>query len=100
MCGGESAMGEARVVRPDRRQLRWDMIDLEGLLAADHRARLVWIFVIAWIFRPFTIRFSRARGGGGTAGGRSRGSAFAVALCDDRRRRVGARTGAAGAKRS
>jgi transposase len=38
-------MGEARVVRPDRRQLRWDMIDLEGLLAADHRARLVWSFV-------------------------------------------------------
>jgi len=38
-------MGEARVVRPDRRQLRWDMIDLEGLLGADHRARLVWSFV-------------------------------------------------------
>jgi transposase len=38
-------MGEARVVRPDRRQLRWDMVDLEGLLPADHRARLVWSFV-------------------------------------------------------
>jgi hypothetical protein len=38
-------MGEARVVRPDRRQLRWDMIDLEGLLPTDHRARLVWSFV-------------------------------------------------------
>ena len=42
---GELAMGEARVVRPDRRQLRWDMVDLEGLLPADHRARLVWSFV-------------------------------------------------------
>jgi transposase len=42
---GESAMGEARVVRPDRRQLRWDMVDLEGLLPGDHRARLVWSFV-------------------------------------------------------
>src|SRR5258707_8079168 len=42
---GESAMREARVVRPDRGQLRWDMIDLEGLLAADHRARVVWSFV-------------------------------------------------------
>src|SRR5258707_7977524 len=42
---GESAMREARVVRPDRRQLRWDMIDLEGLLPADHRARVVWSFV-------------------------------------------------------
>jgi len=38
-------MSEARVVRPDRRQLRWDMIDLEGLLPADHRARIVWSFV-------------------------------------------------------
>ena len=38
-------MGEARVVRPDRRQLRWDMIDLEALSPADHRARLVWSFV-------------------------------------------------------
>ena len=38
-------MGEARVVRPDRRQLRWDMVDLDGLLPADHRARLVWSFV-------------------------------------------------------
>ena len=25
-------MAEARVVRPDRRQLRWDMVDLEGRL--------------------------------------------------------------------
>jgi transposase len=38
-------MSEARVVRPDRRQLRWDMVDLEGLLPADHRARIVWSFV-------------------------------------------------------
>lgn len=39
------AAGEARVVRPDRQQLYWDLIDLEGLLAADHRARMVWAFV-------------------------------------------------------
>jgi transposase len=38
-------MSDARVVRPDRQQLRWDMVDLEGLLPADHRARLVWSFV-------------------------------------------------------
>jgi transposase len=38
-------MSDARVVRPDRRQLRWDMVDLEGLLPADHRARIVWSFV-------------------------------------------------------
>ena len=42
---GELAMSEARVVRPDRRQLRWDMVDLEGLLPTEHRARIVWSFV-------------------------------------------------------
>jgi transposase len=38
-------MGEARVLRPDRTQTRWDYIDLEGLLTSDHRARIVWSFV-------------------------------------------------------
>ena len=38
-------MGEARVIRADRQQLRWDMIDLDGLLPSDHRARIVWSFV-------------------------------------------------------
>ena len=38
-------MAEARVIRADRRQLRWDMIDLDGLLPSDHRARIVWSFV-------------------------------------------------------
>lgn len=36
---------EARFLRADRVQTRWDMIDLEALLAADHRARIVWEFV-------------------------------------------------------
>jgi transposase len=45
-------MGEARVVRPDRSQLRWDMIDLEGLLAGDHRARVVWSFVEGIDLKP------------------------------------------------
>jgi len=37
--------GEARVIRPDRSQTRWDFIDLDGLLVSDHRARIVWSFV-------------------------------------------------------
>ncbi|HET9273532.1 MAG TPA: IS1182 family transposase [Methyloceanibacter sp.] len=37
--------GQARVLRPDRAQLQWDMVDLEGLLSVDHRARMVWAFV-------------------------------------------------------
>lgn len=45
--------GAARFVRPDRNQLQWDMIDLEALLAADHRARLVWAFVESLDLAPF-----------------------------------------------
>lgn len=37
--------GEARLVRADRRQLRWEVIDLDALLPLDHRARVVWRFV-------------------------------------------------------
>jgi transposase len=38
-------MGEARVIRADRSQTRFDFVDLEALLPADHRARIVWSFV-------------------------------------------------------
>src|SRR5215471_7460812 len=38
-------MSEARVIRPDRAQARWDFIDLEAMLPPDHRARVVWSFV-------------------------------------------------------
>lgn len=40
-----SEPGDARVDRPDRTQLHWDMVDLEALLPKDHRARVVWSFV-------------------------------------------------------
>jgi transposase len=36
---------EARFIWADRFQTRWDFIDLEGLLPADHRARIVMSFV-------------------------------------------------------
>ena len=36
---------EARFIRADRVQTRWDVIDLEALLPSDHRARVVWEFV-------------------------------------------------------
>jgi len=35
----------ARVVEADRSQLSWELLDLEALLPAEHRARLVWGFV-------------------------------------------------------
>ena len=36
---------EARFIRADRVQTRWDFIDLEALLPSDHRARIVMGFV-------------------------------------------------------
>lgn len=34
-----------RILRPERGQLRWEMVDLDSQLPPDHRARLVWAFV-------------------------------------------------------
>jgi transposase len=36
---------EARFIRADRLQTRWDIVDLEALLPSDHRARVVMDFV-------------------------------------------------------
>lgn len=36
---------EARFIRADRFQARWDFIDLEALLPSDARARVVWAYV-------------------------------------------------------
>jgi transposase len=35
----------ARVLRPERSQLRWEMVDLDSQLPPEHRARMVWTFV-------------------------------------------------------
>jgi transposase len=37
--------GDARFIRADRVQARWDVVDLEALLPSDHRARIVMRFV-------------------------------------------------------
>jgi transposase len=34
-----------RVLRPEREQLFWDMVDLESQIPQDHLARVVWAFV-------------------------------------------------------
>ena len=44
--------GGARYIRADRAQTRWDFIDLEALLPADHRARVVWSFVASLDLSP------------------------------------------------
>lgn len=43
--GEEQGVGQPRIVEADRRQLRWQTVDLESSLAADHRARIVWAAV-------------------------------------------------------
>ena len=58
-------MSEARVIRADRQQLRWDMVDLDGLLTADHRARIVWSFVESL---DLTELYDRVRSRKGAAG--------------------------------
>lgn len=39
--------GEARYIKADRKQARWDIVDLDSQLPHDHRARVVWAFVEA-----------------------------------------------------
>jgi len=54
-----------RVIGPDRAQLRWDMVDLESQLPDDHRARLVWAFVVGLDLREF---YARIKARDATAG--------------------------------
>jgi transposase len=42
--GQAGSRGQPRLQRPNRAQLELRSVDLDGLLPADHRARLVWAF--------------------------------------------------------
>src|SRR6266511_271199 len=42
---GDAGSAPPRVLRPNRQQLELRPADLEGLLPAEHRARVVWEFV-------------------------------------------------------
>jgi transposase len=44
--------GGARVVEAERSQLSWDLVDLDAWLPADHRARVVWAFVLTLNLDP------------------------------------------------
>ncbi len=39
---GSSRIRQPRLVRPDRRQLSWAMLDVERLVDDDHPARAIW----------------------------------------------------------
>ena len=57
--------GGARVIGPDRDQLRWEMVDLDSQLPGDHRARVVWAFVEQLDLSEF---YARIRAGGDRPG--------------------------------
>ena len=46
-------MGSARVSRPQRDQLAWEVVDPDRLVEAGHPVRLVWSFVQALELSPF-----------------------------------------------
>ena len=71
--------GQARVLRADRSQPSWDLIDLEALLPADHRARVVWSFVGALDLSPFYAAIGSREGELALTAPRSSGSAGALA---------------------
>ena len=57
--------GEARVVVANRAQLSWDLINPDGWLAPDHRARLVVGFVETL---DLTVLYDKVEAREGTAG--------------------------------
>jgi transposase len=54
--------GRPRVQRPDRAQVQLRPVDLESLLPADHRARLVWAFVEGLDLDPLYARIRAVEG--------------------------------------
>ena len=52
---------DARIIKADRSQLNWDLVDLDAWLGADHRARIVWAFVETLDLDDFYIEI-KARG--------------------------------------
>ena len=57
--------GEARVVKAERSQLSWDLVDLDALLPADHRARIVWAFVLTRNLDPLYAKIKAREGEAG-----------------------------------
>jgi hypothetical protein len=58
----ELAPGVPRLQLPNRGQLELRSVDLDGLLPADHRARLVWAFVEGLDLGPLYARIKAVEG--------------------------------------
>lgn len=61
----KAAGGAPRVMSPQRNQIELRPCDLESILAADHPARTVWLFVQALDLAPLYARIKSVGGSGG-----------------------------------
>jgi transposase len=59
---GQLAPGTPRLQRPNRGQVELRSVDLDGLVPADHRARLVWAFVTGLDLAPLYDRIKAVEG--------------------------------------
>lgn len=57
--------GEVRILRADRRQIGFEMIDIEALLVSGHQARLVWSFVESLSLEDFYAKIKSVEGEAG-----------------------------------
>ena len=59
------ATSQARVKRPQRRQIEWQAVSLDQLLATDHRARVVWRYVDSLDLNPLYLKIRAVEGTAG-----------------------------------
>lgn len=54
------ALGAPRLRQPEREQLAWDAVDVDSLLPAEHRARIIWAYVeqldLSALYEPIQAR--------------------------------------------
>lgn len=62
---GNAVPASPRIERPNRAQLELRCVDLDGLLPADHRARIVWDFVEGLDLSPLYAAIRSVEGGAG-----------------------------------
>ena len=62
---GLPPVGKPRLLRAERHQARWQVVDLDNVLAADHPARAVWAFVEGLDLSAFTLEVRAVEGHAG-----------------------------------
>ena len=60
-----AAASQARVKRPERKQIEWRPLALDQLIPADHRVRVVWRYVESLNLEPLYAQIKAVEGGVG-----------------------------------